>query len=189
MLIRTVQISLDRSYQFVAKEYGNWPGRLLSCCTLLRAQVLMCLQAVLRYDTYSLLQCFSCGRVRRLPTVQSSQISDLVRRFCTRKLLASFSHFGNPVMHILHEQDFMSANCFYIVYEQHSSWPVFYCCAFRTCVFLLHFVKPCDFFFFFFLRRGCLYRCFKSIAASVSQDNKVVLDCVDYWSSVLLQDG
>lgn len=161
MLIRTVQISLDRSYQFVAKEYGNWPGRLLSCCTLLRAQVLMCLQAVLRYDTYSLLQCFSCGRVRRLPTVQSSQISDLVRRFCTRKLLASFSHFGNPVMHILHEQDFMSANCFYIVYEQHSSWPVFYCCAFRTCVFLLHFVKPCDFFFFFFLEARMLVQMFQ----------------------------
>lgn len=41
-LIWTVQISPDRSYSFVAKEWENWPRRLLSCCTLLRAQVCVC---------------------------------------------------------------------------------------------------------------------------------------------------
>lgn len=96
---------------------------------------------------------FFRGRVRRLPIVQSSQISDVVNARHLEKVLYQeapclLSHFANPVMHILHEQDFMSANCFYIIYEQHSSWPVFYCCAFRKCVFLLHFVKPWDLFFF-----------------------------------------
>lgn len=69
-------------------------------------------------------------------------------------------------------------------YQQHSGWPVF--------IVLLESVLHLFILWslvIFPMRQGWLYRCLKNTAMCVSQDNKVVLDCVDYWSSVLLQDG